>query len=166
MSKTFRIHFVIMLDNKIIRYACLHYENVKSSEKLSYNKWNPQECMPVGCVPPALVAVPGGKRSAQPSPPPTLRGGGQTNTCESITFPQLCNRAVIMSKLNSAYKQKDYTETCTSMRKDKPLPLVSGINAYFSIVSTSQHKRSRARRMPPPSERCKRLLQRHIAIHQ
>ena len=52
-------------------------------------------------------------------PPPHFGGGGrppggQTNTCESITFPQLCDRAVIMSKLNSSD-----TETCRSLRNKR-----------------------------------------------
>ena len=72
------------------------------SEKVGTLK---QECIPVGCVPPAAVAVPGGSPGrgglqapgtppgADPpadTPPPINR---MTDACENITLPQLrCGR--------------------------------------------------------------------------
>ena len=50
-------------------------------------KTNKQECIPVGCVPSAAVAVCFGGGVYSPY--------GQTDTCENIIFPQLLLRTVM-----------------------------------------------------------------------
>ena len=70
-----------------------------------------QECIPVGCVPSAAVAVPGGGgvpaqegclpkgvSARERTPPP-----GQTDDCENKTFPQLLLRTVITQRDLSLY---------------------------------------------------------------
>ena len=61
------------------------------------NSKNEQECIPVGCVPPAAVAVPGGGLHQAPppeqAPPPLPPLNRITDACENITLPQLrCGR--------------------------------------------------------------------------
>ena len=85
-----------------------------------------QECIPVGCVPPAAVAV-GGSPSGTPrdqTPPgpgqnPTLPMNRITDTCKNITFPQLRLRAVIMTNFYSVHNNP------TSKKKLRRLTLTS-----------------------------------------
>ena len=68
--------------------------NIRSRSNPMRNKTK-QECIPVGCVPPASVAISGGwclpfGRGGGSAHPPWMQTPprGKTNTCENITFPQ------------------------------------------------------------------------------
>ena len=88
----------------------------KSLEKMSCE----QECIPVGCVPPAVVAVSPATHAPLPctpllSPPHTPPFAAHaptvnriTDTCENITFPQLRLRAVITHLIRT--RRQDQSE--------------------------------------------------------
>ena len=113
---------------KVIAFA-------KSMQKLYkvISSWEYQECIPLGCVPPASMAISGGGVSAQGgclpvwlytplpiacwvTPPP--RTEFLTHAYENITFPQLLLRALITQRETIELKRyKDKKGMLTSQKE-------------------------------------------------
>ena len=103
-------------ENQLLHEPIMNVRRKERKHGRMTDRMDEQECIPVGCVPPAAAAV-GGVSTRHPHgsrhpPRPGTPPGADTppeqaspreqnqDTCKNITFPQLRLRAVMMEERN------------------------------------------------------------------